>query len=68
VNCAFQLFGLDGLEEVVDGVGFESAKRVLVVSRSEYDEGLDVQTGEQLESVKAGHLDVEEKHIDCRWK
>ena len=61
-----QLIGFNGFEQVVDGVGFEGAQRVLVVGGGEDDEGLDVEAGEQFETVEARHLDVEEEHIDWR--
>ena len=61
---AFQLFGLDGLEQVVDGIGFEGAEGVLVVGGGEDDEGLSGEMREEFEAVHAGHLDVEEEHVD----
>ena len=42
VECALELFGFDGLEQVVDGVGLEGAQGVLIVGRREDDEGLAV--------------------------
>ena len=61
---AFELFGLDGLEQVIDGVGFEGAQGMLIVGRGEDYEGLDGQTREEFEAVDARHLDVEEEHVD----
>ena len=58
--------GFDRLDEVVDGVDFEGAECVLVVGGGEDDEGLHGEAREQIESVDAGHLNVEEEHVDGR--
>jgi hypothetical protein len=61
---AFELFRLDGLEQVVDGIGFEGAEGVLIVCRGEDDEGLGGEAREEFEAVDAGHLDVDEEDVD----
>ena len=64
VQCACELCGLDGLDEVVDGVDLEGAERVLVVSGGEDDEGLMGEAGEEIEAGEAGHLNVEEEDVN----
>jgi hypothetical protein len=56
-------FGVDGLEEVVDGVHAEGLERVLVVRGGEDDDGLGGQAGENLEAVEARHLNIEEADV-----
>ena len=61
---ALQLLGLNRLEQVVDGVGFEGAKSVLIVGCREDDEGLSSEAGEQFEAVHTRHLDIEEEQVN----
>src|ERR1019366_959128 len=64
---ALQLLGFDWLQQVIDGINLESPQRVLIVGSGENDEGLNCEPREQLESVQAGHLDVEEEDVHiCR--
>jgi hypothetical protein len=56
-------FGLDGLEEIVEGVGGEGLQGVLVVGGDEDDVGAGGQVFEDLEAVHAGHLDIEEECV-----
>lgn len=65
VEGFFEACGVEGLEEIVDGVDFEGTEGELVVSGDE-DDGGDGCWGEALEEVEAGetgHLDVEKQDI-----
>jgi hypothetical protein len=57
--------GAHGLEEIVDGVHFERADRILVIGGHEYDcrKTLVAQGTHDLEAIELGELNVEEDEI-----
>src|SRR5581483_1425844 len=64
VERAFQLRNLDGLQEVINRIHLEGAERIFIVSGREDDERLLAESGEQLEAVHLGHLNVEEERVN----
>ena len=64
VEGAFESLGLDRLEQVVERVDAERIDGVPVVGGREDDSYVAIETLEQLEARQAGHLDVQEQHVD----
>jgi hypothetical protein len=56
---------VEGLEEIVEGSGFEGAKGVLIVGSDEDDGGRDIvaEEFEHVEAVALGHLNVEKEEV-----
>lgn len=62
VEGAVEGRGLDGFEEIVDGVGFKGADGVGVKGRTEDDGRGGGELGEKVEAIEAGHFDVEKEN------
>jgi len=61
---AGQLRGFYRFNKIVNGVDLEGAECVFVVGGGEDHEGLHGEARKQIEAVDAGHLNVEEEHVD----
>ena len=61
---AIESFGLDRLEQVVEGIDAKRLDGIPVVRSCEDDRHVAVETLEQLEARQTGHLDVQEQHVD----
>ncbi len=64
VEGAIESFGLDRLEQVVEGIDAKRLDGIAVGRGREDDRHVAVETLEQLEARQAGHLDVQEQHVD----
>jgi hypothetical protein len=64
VQRLLETLALDRLQQIVDRRRLERLERVDVVGGDEHDQRARRQTLQQFEPVHAGHVDVEEEHLD----
>ena len=66
-KSCFEAVRAEGLEEVVDGVDFKGADRVVVMRGDEDDGGAGADQFQNFEAIELRHLDIEKNEIGFQF-